>query len=311
MKRSVRLTWSNLKVGGLVLAVVAVALWASFTGGGTSIFESKKKFVCYFKNVDGLVNGSPIWMAGVEVGNVRSIRLVNIDSLAQVEVTCAVTASVWHRITPKAKVLLGSIGFLGDKYLEIIPHPDRDEPMADGGVVQTMDAGDAKAVFREAERAASHASAVMGNLDTLLAKMNRGEGALGKLANDDALYVNLTKLTADLTVLTGDLQKNQVRVVESMERLSTSVSGLADQVQQNSGTLGKLINDPQLYDNLESTTAHLDSIMTSINSAQGSLGLMVNDTSLYVEMADLMARMNTLLKDIQDNPRKYFKFSVF
>lgn len=311
MKKSVKLTWSNLKIGALVLVVVTVSIWASFTGGGTSIFEAKQKFTCYFKNVDGLVVGSPIWMAGLEVGNVRSLTLVNIDSLAQVEVICAVKSSVWDRITPKAEVLLGSIGFLGDKYIEIIPYPEDIPALEEGGVVPTRDAGDAKAVFREAEDVAKTAGSVAENLDSLLGRMNRGEGTLGQIAVDKTLYTNLTALTSQLTSLAADLQANQLRVVESIEKLSGSVSTLADQVNQNSGTLNKLINDPQLYDNLASSTARLDTIMASINSAEGSLGLMVNDTALYTEMADLMARLNSLISDMQENPKKYFKVSVF
>jgi len=55
----------------------------------------------------------------------------------------------------------------------------------------------------------------------------------------------------------------------------------------------------------------LDSILTKIDRSQGSVGLLVNDTGLYVELTNLMARANTLITDIQKDPRKYFKFSVF
>ncbi len=311
MKRSVKLTWSSIKTGTLIVIAASIALWASFTGGGTSIFESKKEFTCYFRNVDGLVFGSPVWMSGLEVGNVRSLNFVNIDSLAQVEVICAVKKSVWPRLTVKAEVLLGSIGFLGDKYIEIIPYPGEALQIEEGGIVPTKDAGDAKAVMKEAEYAVASTGSVIRNLDSLLGRMNRGEGTFGKLAKDDALYADLTTLLGRLSLLTGDLQKNQVTVVESLEKLSGSISSLADKVQQNSGTIGKLMNDPELYDNLASTTSKLDTIMGSINSAEGSLGLLVNDTTLYIEVAELMARINSLVEDIEENPRKYFKFSVF
>ena len=77
-KKSTNIGWGNLKVGIVILIFVALMFWASFTGGGTSIFDSKGKFVSYFENVGGLVNGSPVWMSGVEVGNVKSIKFVNL-----------------------------------------------------------------------------------------------------------------------------------------------------------------------------------------------------------------------------------------
>ncbi|UCG62529.1 MAG: MCE family protein, partial [Candidatus Zixiibacteriota bacterium] len=121
MKRTTVVKWGNLKVGALLTVVIAIMFWASFSGGGTSIFDPKGKFVCYFRNVNGLVRGSPVWMSGVEVGNVQSVDFVNIDSLRQVKVVCRVKKSVWDKLTKDARVQLGTIGFLGDKYVEIIP----------------------------------------------------------------------------------------------------------------------------------------------------------------------------------------------
>ncbi|HUV30331.1 MAG TPA: MlaD family protein [Acidobacteriota bacterium] len=311
MKRSVRLKWSNLQVGALITVVIAVALWASFSGGGTSIFERKQKFVCYFRNVDGLVRGSPVWMAGMEVGNVRSLEFANLDSLRRVRVVCAVKTSIWPQLTSKSEVLLGSIGFLGDKYIEIIPGDVGGVPIAPMTIIRTRDAGDVKAVFKEAEQAAATAGSVLANIDTLLDRMNRGEGTLGKIATRDDLYIQMTKLAANLTKLTADLQRNQERVVSSMERLSLSVENVSDRVNENTGTLGRIMNDPALYDNLSATSARLDTIMMRINSADGSLGLLVQDTALYTEIVELLDRVSNLVSDIEKNPRKYFKFSVF
>ncbi|MGH8015097.1 MAG: MlaD family protein, partial [Candidatus Zixiibacteriota bacterium] len=84
-----------------------------------------------------------------------------------------------------------------------------------------------------------------------------------------------------------------------------------EKVDQNTGTVGRLFNDPQLYDNLSSTTARLDTIMSKLNNAEGSMGLLVNDSALYVEITNLVARTSNLITDIEKNPRKYFKFSVF
>ena len=121
----------------------------------------------------------------------------------------------------------------------------------------------------------------------------------------------MTKLLTKLTVLINDLQKNQERIVSSLEKTATSVSSLSTKVDNNTGTVGRLVNDPALYDNLSASTAKLDTILQRINAAEGNLGLLVNDTSMYSEMTNLMARLNNLITDIQENPRKYFKFSVF
>jgi len=60
-------------VGILIILAIVILMYVSMSGGGTSVFESKITFICYFDNVNGLVKGSPVWMGGVEVGNVVSL----------------------------------------------------------------------------------------------------------------------------------------------------------------------------------------------------------------------------------------------
>lgn len=311
MKRTTKIKWGNLKVGLLITFAVVVMFWASFSGGGTSIFESKGQFICYFKNVNGLVTGSPVWMSGVEVGNVRSIKFVNLDSLRQVRVICRVKKSIWEMITEDSKAKLGTVGFLGDKYVEIIPGTTGKPAINEMDVLATHNVAGPEAMFGAGKKAFEKTGSLVGNIDDLLARVNRGEGTLGQIATDEALYHNLTALMSSLTELAAGLQKNQQRITESIDRTAKSVESLTTQVEENRGTLGKLISDPALYDNLAATSARLDTIMSQVSAAEGSLGLLVNDTTLYVETVNLMSRVNNLISDIQADPRKYFKFSVF
>ncbi len=311
MKRTIGVKWGNLKIGILLMLAIAALLWASLSGGGTSIFESKGHFVCYFRNVSGLVPGSPVWMSGVEVGNVRSVDFVNLDSLRQVKVVCRVKKAVWPMLTEDAEAMVGTIGLVGDKYVEIFPGSKGRSAINEMDVIATRDAGDAEAMFKAGENAIGEVRSVADNLDILLARMNRGEGTLGKLATDTLLYRHLTRLAANLTQLTLDLQQNQERIISSLEKTASSFERLADKVDSNTGTIGKLANDPRLYDNLSATSARLDTITNKINAAEGTLGLLVSDTALYVELTNLMARINNLVTDIEKNPGKYFKFSIF
>lgn len=311
MKRSMNIGWGSVKVGLLLVFAIAVLFWASYTGGGTSILVPKDKFICFFSDVNGLVAGAPVWMAGVEVGNVTDVEFVNLDPERKVQLTCRVRRSVWPMITHESTVHLGSIGFLGDRYVEIKPGVIGDRPITPGDTVPTVPVANAQAMFKSGEAAFENVGSLVNNLDTLMSRMNRGEGTLGKIASDDELYRNMTELLAGLTKLTSDLQKNQERLVASIEKASNTMDELGRQVTENRGTLGKLAADSALYDNLAASTARLDTIMAQIQRAEGSMGLLVNDTALYIETVNLLARVNNMVADIQANPRKYFKFSVF
>jgi phospholipid/cholesterol/gamma-HCH transport system substrate-binding protein len=311
MQRSVKIKWGAVPVGILIITAIVVLMYISMTGGGTSIFESKITFTCYFENVNGLVKGSPVWMAGVEVGNVQSLNFDVLDTPRQVKVICRVTKRIHRYLNADARVELGTIGFLGDKYIEVIPGLKGAKPIAPNDIVASQDVGSAPKVFEAGEKALKDAGRVVIGFDTLLSRVNRGEGSLGQLASNDSLYVQLTALLANLTRITASLQENQESLIESVRHMSQSVGDLATQVKDNQGTLGKLIAEPGLYNNLNATSARLDSILTKIDRSEGSAGRLVNDTGLYVELTNLLARANTLITDIEKNPRKYFKFSVF
>ncbi len=311
MNRSIRIRWGSLKVGLFLISAASVLMWASLSGTGTSIFDSKDLFVCYFNNVSGLLPGSPVWMSGVEVGNVKSIEFANLDSLRQVKVVCRTKTSVWAHLNKDARIQLGTIGFLGDKYVEIIPGLNGAPPIKSGGELLTIEVGGMAEMFEEGGNALSEASVTMSNLSDFLKRINQGEGTIGKMINDDELYLQMTDLLTNLTALTADLKNNQERIISSIETTAKSLSSLSEKVDKSEGTLGKIISDPQLYDNLNATTARLDTIMNKINSAEGSIGMLVNDTALYVEVVNLLTRVSNMVSDMEKNPGKYFKFSVF
>ncbi len=311
MIRTTVIKWGNLKVGALIVFAIAVLFWVSFSGGGTSIFDSKGKFVVYFKNVNGLVAGAPVWMSGVEVGNVKSIQFVNESAERQVKLVCRLKKSVWYMLTEDTKVQLGTIGFLGDKYVEVIPGTKGKPVIADMAELRVVDAGEASAVFKAAEEAAKEAGSVISNLDSLLSRMNRGEGTLGKVATGDELYKNMTALLTSLTDLSIKLQNNQEKITNALETTATSIASLTTKVDSNTGTVGRLFNDPALYDHLEATSAKFDSILGRINRSDGSLGMIINDSAMYVEMVSLLSRVNNLITDMENDPKKYFKFSLF
>jgi len=311
MKRSNRVKWGELKVGLVITAAVAALLWASFSGGGTSIFEDKVIYQAYFANVNGLVSGAPVWISGVEVGNVASMEFVNIDSARQILVKIRIVKKVQKMITTDAKVMIGTIGLLGDKYIEITPGTLTNPVLKEGEFIPTASAGDLSAVLEQSEGAMIQMKGLLGNLDTLTGRINTGEGTVGQLFRDDKLYFEMTKLMSSMTVLVDGLQKNQERIVGSIESVATNLDTITTRVEKNSGTIGKLLTDPGLYDNLHSSTGRIDSILAKINNGEGTAGAVVNDEELYVEIKNLVVRIENLVTDIEQNPHKYFKFSVF
>jgi phospholipid/cholesterol/gamma-HCH transport system substrate-binding protein len=311
MKRSIRVKWGELKVGLLITVAVVILVWASFSGGGTSIFDTKVGYTAYFANVNGLVSGSPVWIAGVEVGNVKSIKFVNLDSLRQIEIKIRVKKAITNMITTNAGVKLGTIGFIGDKYVEIVPGTLTLPELEPGSIIATIPSADLNAMIAQGEKTMTSTRYLTENLSELTAKVKRGEGTTGQLFTNDTLYHEMTRLVSAMTVLVGDMQRSQRELFSSIKNVARNVDTLTAQVNSGRGTVGKLISNPELYDNLKSSAGRIDSILAKINRGEGTAGGLVNDDSLYIEIRNLVTRVNNLVSDIEKNPRKYFKFSVF
>jgi phospholipid/cholesterol/gamma-HCH transport system substrate-binding protein len=311
MKRTTKIKWGEIKVGFLIIVAVALLIWASFSGGGTSIFQSKVKYRAYFDNVNGLVAGSPVWVAGIEAGNVISVEFVNLDSARQIEAKFRVLNKVTNMITTDARVKLGTIGFIGDKYLEIIPGTLTNPRLEPESVIITEPSGDLNAVFAQGQEAVSDAGRLMTNLSEITDRVGKGQGFFGKLVTEDTLYTELTRLLSAMTVLIADIQRNQERITVSLENVSKNLNNVVTKVNENQGTLGRIISDPGLYNNLHSSAGRIDSILARIEDGRGTAGAMVNDDELYQEIRNLVVRIDNLVSDIEKNPRKYFKFSVF
>ncbi len=311
MKRTGRIPWGEIRVGLLLTAVIAVVLWASFSGGGASIFDDKVEYRAYFANAGGLVTGAPVWIAGIEVGNVSDIDFVNQGPDRLIEVHIDVLESIQYMITQNATVEIGTIGFIGDKYVEVNAG-SLDLPMLEAGSeIPAVKSPGVDALFAEGQETFTSAQGLVKNLEEITDEMKAGKGTLGQMVANDTLYREMTDMVSALTVLIGDMQSSQKKIVSSIENISTNLDGITEKVNNNEGTIGKLVSDPGLFEELHSSAARVDSILAKINQGRGTAGAMVNDDEMYQEIKNLIVRVENLVSDIEKNPRKYFKFSVF
>jgi len=311
MKRSGKIKWGNLSVGLLVTFAMAMLLYSSFRGGGTSMFDAKGDLVIYFRNVNGLMRGAPVWLGGVEVGNVRKLEFVNLDEERRIEAVISIKRSVWQFITLDTKVKLGTIGLLGDKYVEIIPGTTGFAELKSGSIVPVLEEGGLDALIQKAPGMASSVDSLLANLKDVSKQVADGKGPAGRIISDTVLANNLAITLAQAAKLLTEVQASQQKIMDRLSATLEHTERLTAKIDSGQGSLGKLVHNDTLYNNLSHSTAHLDSLLAKIDRGEGSVGALVNDRILYEQVRDLVTRLNSLVTDIEKNPHKYFKFSVF
>src|SRR5262245_51805807 len=118
MPRTRSLAWSELRIGVLTVVAIVIAAVLIFSLTGSKGFSWQRYTLkTRFDNVAGLAKGSPVRVAGVEVGTVTGIDFAG----EQVDVTFEVKDTVRPRITERSVASLGSVSLLGESAIDITP----------------------------------------------------------------------------------------------------------------------------------------------------------------------------------------------
>lgn len=309
MKRTGRVPFMRLQVGLLVLATFALLLWATFQSGRLPILTREDRIDLLFPSVGGLEEEATVRLNGVPVGHVRKIELTPGGS--EVRVVLGVDRGTRARIHRGAEARITTVGFLSELYVAI-DGGDPSRPRIDkDSEIHAVAAADPQELFRKANSMSDSLEVLLANLNRAGRELGHGEGTLGKLSRDDRLYDQMVTLSRNASELTAKMNENQEQLSRRFLALAASMDSLTEKLQHGQGTVAQLINSGDLYDRLTASTARLDSMLSVIQSGQGSLGRLYADSTLYDDTKALVSSMKRLMAEIEKNPKKYFKFSIF
>lgn len=164
-------------------------------------------------------------------------------------------------------------------------------------------------------------------LESTLEKIEGSKGTLHLLIEEDALYKKLMATASSMEKWSDALNKRSGTLRKLIEdpslydRTLSAVSSLekiTQKLEAGQGTLGKMLTEAGLYENLDSAAKNLDAVLRETDKGKGMAGALLRDEELVgevkgalAEIRDLANEMKMLLKDLKENPEKYFKFTMF
>jgi phospholipid/cholesterol/gamma-HCH transport system substrate-binding protein len=146
-----------------------------------------------YKTVSGLQEGNFVRFAGINVGIVELVEIVN-DTTVLVELS--VRKKVQQFIKSDSKATIANDGLMGDKLIQILPGSDSSAPIKDNGQLVAVNPFDMDKVMSKVDRVISNIDTLSGNLAAIFGKVNNGKGTLGKLINDDKVADDLQQTIA-------------------------------------------------------------------------------------------------------------------
>ena len=304
-----QLKWSQLRVGlTLLFASITLAVLIFVMSGTGGWFTHKITLRSYFDNAGGLREGAPVRLAGVDIGNVTGIRIVPNKLTTPVEVTMKVNTKYKFNLRKDSITLLSTAGVLGETYVDIDSSTASAAEAKDGDTLAARSQPELQDVVRASQGTLQNIDTLLKRVDRIMAFIESGQGSIGKVIYDPALYNQLNATVVEFKGLVDDIQKGK----GSLGPLFTSdemykkaigaidkLNAIVDDLQQGKGAAGKLLKDPELYDNANKTVANIRQLTDDINAGKGAIGKMAHDQEFAAKLQTTMNNLAALSERLE------------
>jgi phospholipid/cholesterol/gamma-HCH transport system substrate-binding protein len=304
-----QLKWSQLRVGLTVLiASVTLAVLIFFMSGTGGWFTHKINLRSYVDNAGGLREGAPVRLAGVDIGNVTGIRIVQGKPQTPVEITMKVNTKYSFNLRKDSVIMLNTAGILGETYVDVDSSAAKGPEAIDGDVLAAKEQPDIQDVVRASQGTLQNIDTLLKRVDRIVAFIESGQGSIGKVIYDPALYNQINATVLEFKGLVDEIQSGKGSIgplLTSDEAYKKAIAAIdkvnvmLDDLQQGKGSAGKLLKDPELYENTNKTIANIRQLTDDINAGKGALGKMAHDQEFANKLQTTMNNLAALSSSLE------------
>lgn len=274
--------FTELKVGVFVAAGLVLAMVVIFMIGSTQrFFEKQFAVFAHFDTIAGLRVGAPVQLSGLKVGFVDDIRFPKELDQTQITVVMRINREYQERIREDSVATIETQGLLGDKYIYISVGSAAQKVIPDKGIIASKET---TSIFALAEKAGSimdnigdaseslneimsmfkgkegetDVKAALKSMRKSIEGIEKGNGFLHALIYDprgEEVVAGLADLLGSFKGQAASVDgKTKGSLIVNLSKSASDLEKILSMVEKGDGTLGKLVNDPTLYDNLKSLT---------------------------------------------------------
>jgi phospholipid/cholesterol/gamma-HCH transport system substrate-binding protein len=311
MAQQKQLSWTDLRVGIFVLLGLLLAAVAIFYVTGGKSFSAKYRLIAYMPDVNGVQSGAPVDLDGLVVGNVLSASLTPHpqDRAHNMTLVLQIDKRYQQEIRTDSAASLATQGLLGDRYITI-SRGLRGAVIPDNGVVQTDETNGMNEVIAQSGDLMKTMNVLASDLRDTVENINKGNGSLGKLVKDPALYNHLDETIAKVDAMATSIQQGQgslgklVSSDDLYNKADDTIAKVDDAmgaIHDQKGSLGKLVYDPTLYDHIRGISENGDALLADARAGKGTLGKLATDDSLFTNVRDASANLRDATAKLNSN----------
>jgi phospholipid/cholesterol/gamma-HCH transport system substrate-binding protein len=291
------------KVGVLVaIAIAILAIGYNFMKG-EDIFTSSNEYYGKYKKIEGLFKSNPVLVNGYKVGSVSSVQMNN----ETLELTVGIIVPQDIKIPKNSIMKIVNNDMIGSKAIEIIFGDSKEVAVNGDFFTAQQDQGIAQAVSDVLTPITKSVNSVLGNVDTAIA----GVDLRGTLRDASLALRSFKETADKLNKLLDGKDVQIANILYNVEQATAGLGGITPKIDTILLELDKTAKDlnqiefNQLASQINTLSEELSKTTVAINQKDGSLGMLVHDKSLYDNLDSSLSQLKSLLKDIEKYPRRY------
>ncbi|ESU28194.1 hypothetical protein FLJC2902T_15390 [Flavobacterium limnosediminis JC2902] len=296
----------EVKTAVLVIGSILLFFWGYSFLKGKNLFDTTRKFYVVYDNVEGLAPSAAVTINGLTVGKVNTITIQEKTGKLLVEIQM-------DNDVPVAKSSTASIyepGFIGGKQIAINPNfqdtnyaqsGDYLKPEVILGLTASLEKNLAP-IQEKLDKVLANADALITNINDVLDAKTK-ENLKKTIAELNTTMTNFSSVSGNLDKVVADNKQKLGSVVTNLDKTTGNFAKISDDLEK--AKLG------QTVENLEKTLASVNKMMADMESGKGTMGKLMKDDAMYNNLTKASKELELLLQDVRLHPTRYVNVSMF
>ena len=296
----------EIKAAFFVLSTILLFIFGFNFLKGSSLIDRQKTIYAVYDEVDGLLVGANVMINGLSIGNVTELDF--LPNSTKILVTLKVKDKL--NFSSKSIASIYETGVLGGLAISIDPIFERESIVKTGDTLNSsVRPGLTELINRQIEPLSRQLQSTITSVDSIF---TGASNVLNKQTQEEIKEsinvltsaikaINSSSIIIEKTLTDKNDQINNT--IDNFEKISSNLSEVSDEL--NSFGLSSLLS------NLEVSVDGISSIVNKLDSDKSTIGKLINEDEVYNNLNSSIESLNSLISDIKANPKKYVHFSVF
>jgi phospholipid/cholesterol/gamma-HCH transport system substrate-binding protein len=304
----------EVKIGFIVVLAVFLFIYGLNFLKGKNIFRSRIRYYALFENVGGLTESNPVYYHGFVIGKVNKIAIS--ENQPDKILVDFVLSENDVKIPKNSIAKIFSDGLLGTKAIEIVFGDSKEYAETGDTLAPQLENSLTDELAIQLQPVKTKAEALIVSIDSLVKSVNNiftpntNKGLTHSLENIEQITNNANGMVVELRSRLGAITGNLESISKNLKDNNQTISAVLSNFKNITDTLvkadlAKTINNAYL------TLKEASEIMAKINSGKGTLGLLVNNDSLYNNLEVTSRDLDKLIVDLKEHPKRYVHLSIF